>query len=307
MKKYGVLSLKLTILILAISWAISQGVLAQSIKGIEAISGVHLIWAWICMGLGVLLGPVRWSLLLNAVHLTKPPMRLATRFYYEGLFYNTLLPGAIGGDLLRAHWLKKTDYSNSKLHYMVTLGERALGVFSLGFLYAIAQLEISFIFIAIICIGFILYYKASLIRLLPNSWIQGSHLLAMILDFTVQTRFIPLVLAFAVNLCSHLLSFTLLVIMASDLGIYLPWSIWFSCLSLSMFAANLPISIAGIGPREATLIATLAPYGVEQQHALTLSLAMLALLITHALLGGLFHLLSNNQFSKSDRSTSQIN
>ena len=69
MPKHGMLMIKLLVMSSAIGWAVHQGVLQQSLIGIKKIHITHLLIAWICMGLGVLLGPLRWSLLLTACRL----------------------------------------------------------------------------------------------------------------------------------------------------------------------------------------------------------------------------------------------
>ena len=101
-----------------------------------------------------------------------------------------------------------------------------------------------------------------------------------------------LVYAALINVVSHLISFMIYLSLARSLGIELPLELWFEVLTITVLAANLPISVAGIGPREAALISTLGAHDIGEPKALALSLGVLATLAIHALLGGLIHALS---------------
>ena len=67
------------------------------------------------------------------------------------------------------------------------------------------------------------------------------------------------------------------------------WSEWIEVLSITVLAANLPLSVAGIGPREVALVTLLAQRGVSEEQSLAVSMGALATLILHALGGGLVH------------------
>lgn len=291
--------LKLLVIAGGVAWAGQSGLLSQTAQQLQRLSTSALLGAWLLMGLGITLGAVRWLCLLNASHLYRPPLRQALRLCYEGLFFNVLVPGSVGGDLLRAHWLKRHDKSGSNLHFIITLGERLLGMLSLGLLMTMG---VAPHWAALLIIGLTLSAIGLSPRLIgwltlrgapsSSSWLQAQRAqLSATLSPLSALRLGWTFTALGVNTLGHLTSFALFILVAHDLGVHLPLSAWLVSLSVSLFFANLPLSIAGVGPRELSMVTTLGAYGVSEEQALALSLSSLAILITHALCGGLLHLI----------------
>jgi hypothetical protein len=83
----------------------------------------------------------------------------------------------------------------------------------------------------------------------------------------------------------------LYMILGSALGIQLHFDQWLFALSITLFFAHLPLSIAGVGTREISLVSTLSLYQISSDLALSLSFSVLALLLIQAALGGGLHLL----------------
>lgn len=267
--------LKGALLVALVGWAYQRGLLTQAANALRPLAFIDAMGAWIALGVTLLCGVIRWRWILRGLGLTEPSLTLGARLYYEGLFYNTFAPGAIGGDVLRAHWLRAHDQGDSKLHYLVTLGERGLGLATLGVLGGYVWGGVS-VALGIVLIG------AAIIWSLPRLHPQLRHISP-----------IWIIAASALNVLSHLISFLIYLSIARSLGISLPLSDWFEVLTLTVLAANLPLSVAGLGPREAALISLLGAHQVSEGAALALSLAVLATLATHALLGGLIHSLSS--------------
>jgi len=276
-----------------LGYAARTGLLTSAAEQLMSLSPSCLLGAWLLMAIGLALGAVRWRCLLSATGLYRPSLSQALRLCYEGLFFNVLVPGSVGGDLLRAHWLRSRDQGGSKLHYVITLGERVLGMMSLGLLMSLG-LSPLWALAYLTCLLGALLFTPQFIRALsaqpraPGSW--SARVLDTISPLAELKRG-WVVLAFSVNCLGHLSSFALFILIAAELGVSLSAGAWFTSLSVSLFFANLPLSIAGLGPRELSLITTLGAYGVSREQALALSLSSLAILIIHASLGGLTHLI----------------
>ena len=71
--------------------------------------------------------------------------------------------------------------------------------------------------------------------------------------------------------------------MALGIPIGLPEALWIN--ALSYLAILLPIAVAGLGMREAAVLAALVPLGVARADALALALLMLAMTLINALVG----------------------
>jgi uncharacterized membrane protein YbhN (UPF0104 family) len=70
------------------------------------------------------------------------------------------------------------------------------------------------------------------------------------------------------------------------LGIDVPWSVWFLVWPLAKIAGMLPISLGGLGVRDATLAALLALFGVPAALGLVAGLAWQSVVLVGGLLGG---------------------
>lgn|GEM_PF-423827 len=293
---------KLLFVVGAVGWAAQSGLLTQTSAQLESLSPIALMGAWLLMGLGISLGALRWLCLLKATGLYQPPLARAVKLCYEGLFFNVLVPGSVGGDLLRAHWLKRQDPTPSNLHFVITLGERVLGMVSLGLWVAVGVAPAWLITLTIMITLGVISLSPQLVRLLTSAsltrarprqgWLKEKLTqLSVTLAPLSALRRGWVFMALGVNTLGHMTSFALFILVAHDLGIQLPLSAWLMSLSVSLFFANLPLSVAGVGPRELSMVATLGVYGISEERALALSLSSLAILITHALCGGLLHLI----------------
>jgi uncharacterized membrane protein YbhN (UPF0104 family) len=72
-----------------------------------------------------------------------------------------------------------------------------------------------------------------------------------------------------------------------DLGITVPLGGWLLAWSLAKLAATLPVSLGGLGVRDATLAALLVPFGVAVSLGVVASLVWQSVLIVGGLVGGL--------------------
>lgn len=301
--------LKILIIGGGIVWASITGLLAQTAAQLTSLALFTVLNAWLLMALGISLGAVRWLCLLKATQLYRPSLSQAIRLCYEGLFFNVFVPGSVGGDLLRAHWLKRRDQHNSNLHFVITMGERLLGMLSLGLLMVLGVSSIPMAGLIIIStLVFVIFSPKLLQRLikyLPKQKQEQGRLRSAFIQICTLLKPLAnaqstwILTALLINMIGHLTSFALFIIVAQDLGIHLAWSAWLVSLSVSLFFANLPLSIAGVGPRELSMVTTLGVYGISEELALALSLSSLAILIIQALFGGILHLIWPSQEPKT--------
>jgi uncharacterized membrane protein YbhN (UPF0104 family) len=75
--------------------------------------------------------------------------------------------------------------------------------------------------------------------------------------------------------------------LADACGLHIAWRVWLFAWPLSKIAAMMPISQGGIGVREATLVALLAPFGATSSLAFAAGLVFQTIIISGGLLGGL--------------------
>ncbi len=90
------------------------------------ITLVGLLALWI-----VPLGALRWWLLLRAIGLEVPLMR-ASLLTWIGNFFNTTLPGAVSGDLIKGYYIIRSQEKEGKTRAFTTLLiDRFVGLFGL--------------------------------------------------------------------------------------------------------------------------------------------------------------------------------
>lgn len=123
---------------------------------------------------------------------------------------------------------------------------------------------------------------------LLRAWRAGSAALAMLRSLSAGS----VVKASSWALLQGLLDALTVLALALALGIPigLPEALWIN--ALSYLAILLPIAVAGLGMREAAVLAALVPLGVAREDALALALLMLAMTLINALLGALVQIFS---------------
>jgi len=108
----------------------------------DAISNVS--WPWVICATALMLAAQtmlagRWLLLLR-VHRIYISFYQAVKLTYLGLFYNNMMPGAVGGDLLKAWFITHHSDRDHKLEAMVTVFiDRLSGLVCLVLVGAIAS------------------------------------------------------------------------------------------------------------------------------------------------------------------------
>jgi glycosyltransferase 2 family protein len=78
--------------------------------------------------LGILVGALRWSLLLRLANV-RIPLRRAIQLQMTALFFNTAIPGGVGGDLVKSGYAaREAEPGKRAIVFLVVLVERMLGL-----------------------------------------------------------------------------------------------------------------------------------------------------------------------------------
>jgi uncharacterized membrane protein YbhN (UPF0104 family) len=88
--------------------------------------------------------------------------------------------------------------------------------------------------------------------------------------------------------------------LGATVGIHLPLVIWFIAWPLAKLSATLPISMGGLGVREAALAVFLGRFGTSVSSAVGLGLLWQTVLIAGGAIGGVFYFLTNRGFNKRE-------
>lgn len=222
----------------------------------------------------------RFKVLLNQ-YSAPIPFNKSLQVYGTGMFLSAVTPGRIG-DLGKIFYLKQlTDCSFTKGFYISIL-DRLLDLSML----VIAAL-IGLVFMGKMTTALILGF--SCIILITVVCIKGKDILEWILNHIYKQRLpgntpevkpfenLKLVLPWIVSLIPNLLIFYQMILISHIAGFQLNVLLLSGTLALGNLISLLPITISGLGTREATFAAILPRYGLTTSESISLSIAFFIL------------------------------
>nr|AEQ20365.1 hypothetical protein [uncultured bacterium CSL1] len=264
---------------------------------IIAVAALGLLQMW--------LGSVRWQIIL--CKLAKAPRalpshrRIAT-VYYISMFFNTCLPGTVGGDVVRV-WLAKGEGVPMSLAIHSIVIDRMITLFGL--------LIMVFIVLPYVCQRagtdpWMIMGPLALLPIVGGAFLLGMHRMprrfceskiggwALQLAGSVRQVFMnPLTCLMATTLVilGHSTFCMMAYLLAQSLNIDLTLVEALMYIPIVMLVTVLPISIGGWGVREAGMVALLGLSGIPAGSAVVLSVQLALVIIMIGLPGGILWLL----------------
>jgi uncharacterized membrane protein YbhN (UPF0104 family) len=254
------------------------------------------VWTW-SAGVGVLLtghalNALKVRLLLRAAGSRATGLTSACiRAQFAGLVANLGLPGLAGGDLVRAAYL--VPKAGLKAVAVATVTDRVIDTVTLFVLVGLAlpfagmpPLILTVVEHAgeWIAAGIVLAIVGGLVLMrLP----RFAGLPARIADARRTLAASPWSLFGAVLISVSVQSAFVMtnVWLARQAGVTTGLAAWFVAWPLSKLVAVLPISLGGLGVREAALVSLLAPYGAPREAVLASGILWQAVFIVTSLVG----------------------
>lgn len=281
-----------------------------------------LLWRLDLYAIGTALGRYSWPWLLAALGLVASSWPLAAArwklFVPEssysrlleltliGQFYAVVLPGQLAGELVKAYRLAKGTVDAERLAASVVV-DRIIGTIALlvvgscGLLLSQHHLPstLAWLFTGLTLALIISLYA---LRLQPIhrlathlvTSLEGTRLrgLATSLHRAIHAWCdfgrspARLLASWILGVLFQLLGVAIVVVLANNLGIDLPLADWAWIFGLVSLAVLLPVTLGGIGLREGALVGCLGFLGVSAEQAIALSLGILAVTVSAALVGG---------------------
>ena len=236
----------------------------------------------------ILLVNFEWQLVLKK-HNIHVSFAYSLKNIFIGYFYGFITPGAIGG-YTRAYYLKEESkeplqkclvnivlFNTTDYLALLTLG--VIGGFALGALIPsiLPVIVVLFIVILILMIvllrkdtGRILFrklFESKLLSSFKEKWVPH---LDTLYDELPKTR--DLAPPFLISISGWILWFSELYIISDIFSIHIPYLSFIAIVAVANVLASLPISIYGLGTREAALIGLFSLFGVAAENVLSLSL-----------------------------------
>jgi glycosyltransferase 2 family protein len=264
-------------------------------------------WGWLAVAfslhaLGLLFSAYRWQILAKAQgdHI---PLGYLVKSYIVGRFFNTFLPTSVGGDVVRMWDGAKFSTSFVKSSAIVVV-ERMTGIIVLFVFALLASLlrldmarSIPVVGLALLLgaaglMAIAVFFLPAVGRLLhrgPSHGFLGRlfEKLRLFRDTIVDYRSHPAAFAkatiWAVLLQLNVVLYYILI--GRALGLTIPALDYFVFIPLVLLLQLIPITINGLGVREAAYVAVFAFYGLSSSAALSFSLIEIAFGLIVGLIG----------------------
>ncbi len=240
---------------------------------------------------GHALNAAKYRWLLQDPHAT---LGLCLRAHFAGLVANLGLPGVAGGDVVRATYLLPHGVS-TKAATVASVLDRLVDTATLGLLIGVgalvagippalsaANIGVRWPLVGTAVVALALAGVALVVRKRKKGGAGGS---LRTLAADVRLRAGALAAAAVVTAVVQSAFVMTNVWMAADLGLDIGIAPWFVAWPLSKIIAVLPISLGGIGVREAALVSLLAPFGAPSALVFASGLLWQGVLIASGLLG----------------------
>jgi len=250
---------------------------------------LHLVILSFCIVFPlVLLTALEWQILLKKQKIALS-YRYSIKNIFIGYFYGFISPGGLGA-YFRAFYVKQKSKSPlpkcvsnilifNTIDYLSLL---VLGVAGALFLSSTAPT----LFLIILCLLVVVVVLFTLFLHKKTAQFLLAKLLQSQLVVSIRKKVhepldsffedLPkgqnIILPFFLSLGGWILRFTLLFLLTSSFQIQVPYLTFLFSMAIANVIASLPISIYGLGTREATLISLLSVYGVPSENIVSLSL-----------------------------------
>jgi glycosyltransferase 2 family protein len=242
----------------------------------------------------------RWRAILSAITRARPPSVLSVQaVFYSSIFFNCLPLGNVGGDVARVWLARKFELSIGQIVLSVLL-DRMLTVGALIVLAVVTLPNIAhrlavtawFGSAAILVLGAAGFLLLRPVERMLGRW-RDQRLMHLLLRTAEELRYLAqggglraLVWALSSATCAALAAYCI----ARSLGMGVGLVAMIAVMSIVTFVAALPISAAGWGVREISVVALLGLLGIDREAALLLSVEFGTIATLMSLPGGVIWL-----------------
>ena len=280
---------------------------------VEALHTANLVWlipGFVSFGLVLLIGTIRWNLLMQVQGIRMGFFRV-WQLVMIGMFFNLCLPGGVGGDLVKVFFAMREAPKSKSAVFLSIVADRSTGMFALilvsigvfgyfhGILMSLPMVRAFLLVVSIIFCGFIglivmglIIDRFHLAKRLPAKMPGYAAVLDIARAFSVYARaWKAIVVAIGLSLLLNLFIFGTAIFAAFAFVGNPGAAAMTSVIPIVNTISSLPISLAGIGVREklfATMLHSL--YNTSENLAVLISITGFALAVIWGLIGGLIYM-----------------
>lgn len=287
-------------------WLLKDAEFSVILETIKQANPWLLALAFCMYFIGYFITASRWQTLLRSQGYDAPLLQLV-RSFMVALFFSNFLPSTIGGDIVRMYDSWKIMRNKSEAFAVIFI-DRFFGITAL-FCYALIALLLmdqvaelipalrpvliaGFLLAAVFI--FIIFSRADYLSAKSEVW-QGQHpnpvyrLLGKLLKaFSVYSgKTVTLIKVFVLSLLLQLNVILHFIIITYALGIDVPVVAMFVIVPVATVVMMLPVSINGIGLREAVFVLFFGLFGIGSDQAIAFAWVAYGFVLVQGLLGGL--------------------
>lgn len=254
--------------------------------------------ASVCITLCALaLQSIRWRWLLTRYVGIEADQITLYRYYLIGSFFNILLPGAIGGDVVRTERIVRMHDANLKRATATTIVERLAGIYGLGFMLSISIVAGNFP----TNLEAIAQLPLWLRMLCPVAVLAVLPVLNLILKrYDLQCGYLFMGKVILCSLTSQMGDILIAWLMSMALGMEIGLSAFIFVMPLVYVATVIPISLGGLGVREGTFSGLMVLYGAEPSTAILISIMMYLVKVCIGIIGYCVYMASGGRKGDTD-------
>jgi len=282
-------------------------------RTLRLVDGTAMVLSLVFMGLTLVLGVIRWRLVLRVLGLDLSLGR-AAEISVVAHFFNSFLLGATGGDLLKAYYAARETHHKKTEAVVTVVVDRLLGLFAmlvfgclmmlpnLSLLHAHPRLAALAGFILLMTAGcglaIVLFFWGGVSRFWPRSraWFRKlpkGELLEQCVDACREFGRAGAFLwkAMGISMLLNLVCVLQFLVLANGLKLNLSPLALFVIVPMIICVSALPVTPSGLGVRENlyVLMLTAPEINVAATQALSLSLLAYAGSLFWSLIGGVVY------------------
>ncbi len=274
-----------------------------------------ILWAFAVFFLGVCASVLRWWRLL-AIAGCGTPYSSVFRLTFLGLFFNLIVPGLTGGDLIKAVMVVREHPERRSDAFVSAVVDRIFGLIGLLLLASavvllagerLVELKTPVLVVTVVALlgSTVIFHSwpRKLVRL--DNWIhrlpQGERLRSMDRSVRIYGQHPwTLLLALVISVFNHAANATAVFIIAGSLGAALGYGDTLCAASLASLVSAVPISPGGLGVEEAIYVYLFTLLGSTSSLGLAVGLTKRACFTVLGLLGGVSLLMPGGRALRTD-------
>ena len=209
------------------------------------------------------------------------------KYYFKGMFYNTFLPTNVGGDIMKVTYICKDKGVEPSI--VSVLSDRLSGVAVLIILALAGSLIIttnSFIRTSIFALALAMFLSVAFgIYICRKNLDFNKEILKKCINYGKAFLNKSLIEIFILSLIFHILVLIIHVLIGNAIGLNINFLYYLVLYPLTAIAASFPISLNGIGIKEAAYVYLLKLVEIEPSQAIVFVLIWNLVVLASSLLG----------------------